>query len=221
MTKCPLKKGRGLILKELQSLVPCPIGGACQDKTDEQLVREAIKNKECFLYLMERYQEKIQRYVLKISGLPWDSVQDLTQDIFVKVYSNLDRFDNTRKFSSWIYRIARNETINFWLYSQRRKTENWDVSDSSQQSFLSDGRNLENDIYQKINNEKLVKTFENLDEKYQEVIAKNYLEGKSYREIAQELEKPVATIGTLLNRARKMLHYELLKIGFTSKTALR
>jgi len=215
-----MNKQGGLAQRELNSLIPCSIGGACQDKTDEQLVSQAIKNKECFIYLMERYENKIQRYVLKISGLPWESVQDLTQDIFVKVYTNLDKFDQSKKFSSWIYRIARNETINFWLYNQRRKTESWDISGASQ-SYISDGRNMENDIYQKINNERLVKTFKNLDEKYQEVIAKNYLEGKSYQEIARELEKPVATIGTLLNRARKLLHYELLKIGFTNETALR
>lgn len=219
MNKCPMKKRGGLVQQELKSLIPCPIGGACQDKTDEQLVAQAARDKECFLYLMERYQDKIQRYVLKISGLPWESVQDLTQNIFVKVYTHLDTFDTNKKFSSWIYRIARNETINFWLYSQRRKTENWDISGASQ-SFISDGRNLENDVYQKINNERLVKTFANLDEKYQEVIAMNYLEGKSYQEISRELEKPVATIGTLLNRARKLLRYELLKIGFTRETAI-
>jgi len=220
MTKCPEKKRGRLAPKKHVSLIPCSIGGACQDKTDEQLVAQAIKSKECFIYLMERYQEKIQRYVMKISGLPWESVQDLAQDIFVKVYTNLEKFDGNKKFSSWIYRIARNETINFWLYSQRRKTASWDVSGASQ-TFISDGRNMESDIYQKINNERLVKTFENLGEKYQEVIALNYLEGKSYQEIAEELSKPVATIGTLLNRARKLLREELMKIGFTNETALR
>ncbi|HLN19181.1 MAG TPA: RNA polymerase sigma factor [Patescibacteria group bacterium] len=219
MKKCAQENKIFLNLENLINPIPCPIGGICQEKTDEQLVMQAKENKDCFIYLMERYETKIQRYVMKISGLPWELVQDLTQDIFVKVYTNLDRFDVDKKFSSWIYRIARNETINYWLYSQRRKTENWDVSGSSQ-SFISDGRNLENDIFQKINNEELVKTFKNLGEKYQEVIALNYLEGKSYQEIARELNKPVATIGTLLNRARKILKQELLKVGFTSETAL-
>lgn len=219
MKKCGLKNERSLLSHELASPIPCPLGGSCQDKTDEQLVSQARENKDCFLYLMERYELKIQRYVLKISGLPWDLVQDLTQDIFVKVYINLDKFDTDKKFSSWIYRIARNETINFWLYNQRRKTENWDIS-GAPQNYISDGRDLEKDIFQKINNEELVKTFKNLGEKYQEVIALNYLEGKSYQEIARELNKPIATIGTLLNRARKLLKEELVKIGFTSETAL-
>lgn len=220
MINCPRLGQRSLVKQELKSLIPCPIGGACQDKTDEQIVSQIKTDKECFIYLMERYQAKIQRYVMKISGIPLEAAQDLTQDIFVKVYTKIDTFDTEQKFSSWIYRIAKNETINYWLYSRRRKTESWDIF-RTPHNFIGDGKDLEAEVYQKITNEKLVGSFYNLNEKYREVLALNYLEGKSYREIALELEKPIATIGTLLNRGKKLLKDELLKIGLTSQTASR
>lgn len=157
---------------------------------------------------------------MKISGVPSESAEDLVQEIFVKIYLNLDRFDTSKKFSSWLYRIARNETINYWLYSKRRQRENWDIA-LAPQMIIKDGNDIEREVFQKINNEKMVGTFENIGEKYRQVLIKNYLEGKSYREIAKDLEKPVATIGTLLSRGKRLLKEELVKIGFTAQTALR
>lgn len=191
-----------------------------QDKKDEELVEQIKTNKELFIYLMKRYEEKIKKYIRRISGLPPEAVEDLSQNIFLKVYLNLDYFDQSQKFSSWIYRIAHNETINFWLYNKRRQVEPWDINEAPK-NVLRDSTNIENEIYQKINNQKLLDAFEVIDQKYSAVLVLNFIEGKSYREIAKEMDKPIATIGTLLNRGKKILKKELVRIGFTPDTAFQ
>lgn len=198
----------------------CPLGHTCGEKSDEQILAQARENKDCFVYIMVRYEEKIKKYVRRISGLPIEAVEDLTQDIFMKIYIHLDEFDTNQKFSSWIYRIAHNETINYWLYAKRRKMESWDANEAVK-SLLKDDRDIENEIYQKINNEKLLEAFKVIQEKYRSVLVMNYLEGKSYREISHELDKPIATIGTLLNRGKKLLKKELIKAGLTAESAFQ
>ena len=80
-------------------------------KTDEELVGLVLQNQDDFLYIMERYQEKLSRYIYRISGLVKEDTEDALQEIFLKVYQNLNDFDTSLKFSSWIYRIAHNHII--------------------------------------------------------------------------------------------------------------
>ena len=80
---------------------------------DENLV-EIVRNKnrEFFSEIVTRYQNKIYSYISRLTGNR-DEAEDLTQEVFIKVYQNLHGFDVKRKFSSWIYRIAHNESVNF------------------------------------------------------------------------------------------------------------
>ena len=78
------------------------------DKSDEELVRLFTEgNERAFKELMERYSKKILNYINRMI-YDRDRAQDLLQDTFIRVYRNIDRFDTSRRFSTWLYTIATN-----------------------------------------------------------------------------------------------------------------
>lgn len=192
--------------------------GVCHEKTDEELVAMTRENKDCFIYLMHRYEGKMKKYIARISGVPKETVDDLVQDVFLRVYLNLEKFDTGARFSPWIYRIAHNLTINFWTAGKSRQSESsLDVYEGDG-GILKDENNFEKEVHWKMANEKITEAFENLQEKYGRVLHMAYMEQKSYKEIAAELDAPISTVGTLLSRGKKLFSVELLKIGLTPET---
>lgn len=200
----------------------CPMRHQCIDLSDEKIVELVKKNKNCYVCLMERYEAKMMRYVRRISGVSVETAQDIVQDVFLKVYINLNGFDPNLKFSSWLYRIAHNETINHWRRNKKRTANDvsWDNNEALK-NIIRDEYDAEQAVYQKITNEQLLESIKRIDEKYRIVLVLNYLEGKSYQEIADILNKPIGTVGTLLNRAKKVLKKELIKDGIKSSIATR
>ena len=81
--------------------------------TDEELVSLSLKDSKSFGELIRRYEDKFGRFVRRKAILSKEDTEDLLQDIFIKIYLNLNAFDKSLKFSSWGYRIAHNETISF------------------------------------------------------------------------------------------------------------
>jgi len=176
-----------------------------QNKTDEELVSLTLKNQEYFLYLVERYKEKLFRYIRRISSFEKEEVEDILQDIFIKVYQNLNGFDLKLKFSSWIYRITHNQVI-----SQYRKIKNkpkilsFDLNNHFLENISSD-LNLNQEINLNDLKEEINQFLNQLDIKYREVLILKFMEEKDYREISDILKKPIGTIATLINRAKKKL----------------
>lgn len=170
--------------------------------TDEQIVKK-IQGGDYRLYaeILKRYEKKIYFYVRRITS--WDqlSIEDMTQDTFVKAYKNLQSFDTTKKFSSWIYRIAHNVAVDF-LKSQKRPGVSVDDLEEvlvSKQTLVEDLAIMEADKV------RLHRAIDKLDVKYKEVIVLYYMEEKSYDEISEILRAPVSTIGVMLMRAKKKL----------------
>lgn len=167
---------------------------------DEDIVKK-IQNGETKLYelIIERYHDKLYRYINRMIYSHQDS-QDILQIVLIKTYTNIQSFNTKLKFSSWIYRIAHNESIN-WIKKNKNRYEFLE----SDQDINSD----EKDMYQKMEseiNQKLVAgCLKELDPKYKEVILLKYIEDKSYEEISDILRKPVSTVGVLINRARSKL----------------
>lgn len=177
-------------------------------KTDNELVELSLQKADYFLYLMNRYEKQLLYYIRRISGLNTDDAEDLLQEVFIKTYYNLNGFDPKLKFSSWIYRIAHNQTI-----SELRKRKARPVYYYEEQDLINIVNNLEVDdrIDKKNLEDEIKQALSNLDEKYREVLVLKFLEGKDYNEISDILKKPMGTIGTLINRAKKKLKEEILK----------
>src|SRR3990167_9965556 len=85
-----------------------------RDFTDEQLIEEVrSNNKELYVHIVERYQNKLMRYITYLIH-DEQKAADIVQETFIKAYVNLNGFNINKKFSSWIYRIAHNETMNMF-----------------------------------------------------------------------------------------------------------
>jgi len=174
-----------------------------QSKTDEQLVVLSLANQQYFTYIVERYQDKLARYISRITNVSKEETEDILQDVFIKVYENLNGFDTSLKFSSWIYRITHNEVINRFRKKQARPQKISLDSDLDIFESLASDTDIAQDLNIEEQAEIIKKTLNKLDIHYKEILILKYFEGKSYKEISDILKKPVNTVGTILHRARK------------------
>ncbi|MCD4704918.1 sigma-70 family RNA polymerase sigma factor [bacterium] len=177
----------------------------CDKKTDIELVQLTLKNEKYFLCLMKKYETKLLNYTKRISNFNHEDAEDILQDVFIKVYQNLNNFDPNLKFSSWIYRITHNEVISKFRKNKARP-EKSNLNIEIQNNILN---NITTDlnIEKKIDNELLKKQIFNIlslmDVKYREILILKFLEHKDYNEISDILKKPKGTVATLINRAKK------------------
>ena len=185
-------------------------GSECVNKTDEQIVVLTLKNQDYYLCLMKRYEAKLLNYILKISNINKEDAEDILQEVFIKAYQNLNDFDLNFKFSNWIYSVAHNATISaFRKKKVRPQTVSWEDKDLN--NILESTLDVENTSLQKLTYKQILKIINRLPLKYKDVLILKFMEGKDYREISDILHKPMGTIATLINRAKKSLKQELKK----------
>ncbi len=174
-----------------------------ENKSDEEIVKMAIENSDFYYFLMKRYEDKLLRYIQRISGVPEEVGQDILQDVFLKVYQNLLSFDFKLKFSSWIYRIARNTAISYWR-KNKKDWKNYYLEDNEKlRNSLESQDDMEKDILRKTNAENVNKVMCQLKPVYREVLTLKFLEDKNYEEISDIIKKPIGTVATLIFRAKK------------------
>lgn len=190
------------------------ISSECINKTDEQIVVLTLKNQDYYLCLMKRYEDKLLNYILKISNTSREDAEDILQEVFIKAYQNLNDFDLNFTFSNWIYSIARNTTISaFRKKKVRPQTVSWEDKDLN--NLLQSTLDIENTSHQKLIYKHILKIINQLPLKYKDVLILKFVEGKDYQEIGDILHKPMGTVGTLINRAKKSLKQELKKEDIT------
>lgn len=171
--------------------------------SDEELVKMTLSNQDNFLYIVNRYEKRLISYIHKISNISFEEAEDILQEVFIKIYRNLNGFDNKLKFSSWVYRITHNEVIsNFRKTKSRPQNIDWDVDDNILNNISSD-LDIDKDIDNKYLRKNILQTLNSLDIKYKEVLILKYIEQRDYKEISDILKKPSGTVGTLINRAKK------------------
>jgi len=174
--------------------------------TDEELVEQTLLNKSVFGELVDRYQAKLTRYVARLGVKDPDDQLDVLQEIFLKTYRNLNGFDSSLKFSSWIYRIAHNEAIS-WYRKKNVRPEGHLIGDSEEIiSFLGDKQESADISFDKeLNAKEVNQAILKIDEKYRVAIILRFFEHKEYDEISDILKIPVGSVGTLLHRGKKQL----------------
>lgn len=177
---------------------------------DEELAALAKSSSESFGVLMKRYESRLLAFIRRMSGCRSEDAEDILQESFIKAYYNLNDFDPSLKFSSWIYRIVRNETVSEWRKKKARPSV---ILDSESWAKIKAANDLAGEMSQKMDREIVERAVNQLPEKYREVVILNYFEGRSYEEMADILRKPTGTIGTLINRAKKQLKDIIIKYG--------
>ena len=182
-----------------------------KELTDSELV-EIVRNSDQERYgeIIERYQGKLFAYLFRLIGSR-DEAQDILQDVFLKAYRNLQSYDEARKFSSWIYRIAHNEAVNFIKRRALKRFIPWEdiaaTKDKLEMMSFEEGADkawLRKEIGKEVN-----AALDKMPFKYKQVLVLRYFSDKSYEEISEILGKPMNTVGTLISRAKRKLSEEL------------
>lgn len=181
-----------------------------EQKTDEELVLLSLEKAENYLFLMKRYESKLIRYILRISNVTREDAEDILQDTFISVYQNLNGFDNAFKFSSWIYRITHNKTISY-IRKIKARPKTIDLEDKEILDKLIITKEMDLEIHNEVLKEKLLDEINSLEVKYKSVLVLRFIEGKEYSEISDILKMPINTVGTLINRAKKLLKDKISK----------
>jgi RNA polymerase sigma-70 factor (ECF subfamily) len=175
---------------------------------DAAVVTSFLDGEErAFGELVERYQTRLLNFIYRTIG-DREKAEDLVQEVFIRVYRHLHRFDRTKKFSTWIYTIASNLAKNelrnrsrnpLVLFQTIRK--NWQDEDRPLQ--FEDDTTRPDDLYRKRHLRELVEaSVSQLPEHHREVFVLRELEGKSYEEIAEITDTNLGTVKSRLNRAR-------------------
>ena len=190
-----------------------PLPGAAvreQLKTleDSDVVAAFLGGEErAFQELVQRYQTRLLNFIYRTIG-DRERAEDLVQEVYIRVYRHLHRFDRSKKFSTWIYTIAsnlaknelRNRSRNPLVLFQTIK-KNWQDEDRPLQ--FEDTTSRPDDLYRKRHLRALVEdTVARLPEHHREVFVLRELEGKSYEEIAEITDCNLGTVKSRLNRAR-------------------
>ena len=184
---------------------------------DDHALMAAIKagEQEAFNEIVARYKNKLTNFVYRLLN-DYERASDLTQETFIRIYTNADRYEASNNFSTYIYRIAQNLAISEIRQRKRRGL--------FQMPFFSsdrDGEELEVEVADKrilapedvmIDDERRAavrRAITTLPEKYRVALVLRDVEGRSYEEISEILELSDGTVKSRINRARNLLKEKL------------
>ncbi len=202
-----MRQGQGV--PELAPATPArDVRAALRTLEDAAVVSAFLAGEErAFEELVERYQVRLLNFVYRTIG-DREKAEDLVQEVFIRVYRHLHRFDRAKKFSTWVYTIAsnlaknelRNRSRNPLVLFQTIK-KNWD--DDERPLQFEDNASRPDDLYRKRHLRELVEaSVARLPEHHRQVFVLRELEGKSYEEIAEITACNLGTVKSRLNRAR-------------------
>jgi len=170
-------------------------------------------DRAAFTDLVELYKDKIYHLAFRMLGNSQEA-EDMTQETFLRVFRNLDRYDETLKFSTWIYRIATNLTID--RLRKRKMTYSLDADVTVEGEGLDwysilassepgpEGQIVLSDMQRRIR-----EAIDTLPKKYKSVIILKYLHDMSLQEISDVLDMPVTTVKTRVHRGWEFLRRKL------------
>ena len=178
---------------------------------DILLVRQILEsaNREAYAQLMDEYYDKVYSRMLKMINEP-DYAEDLTMEAFNKAFMKLDQYTPDYPFSTWLYRIAKNNCID---YLRRYRNDNENKANPYEARIGMAAHELANQLPSPeellINQEEtklLREIVETLHPKYKDIIKLYYFKELSCEEIAQNLDLPEGTVKVRLYRARELLY---------------
>ena len=157
-----------------------------------ELQKRIYSDPNSFQEIISEYEEKILRYIQRISAFEYEEAQNILQEVFLKVYIHINEYDPRWSFSGWIYRIAHNEIIDSYRKNKKRSND-ISLSESEYEKVfevLSEGNPLVEFQKEEIRN-CIRNGISMLPEEYREVFILRYLEERSYEEISDILLLPL------------------------------
>lgn len=173
----------------------------CEKLSDNEIVQKSLVNMEYFNFLYDRYEKRLLRYIKRISSVSNEEAEDILQNSFIKIWQNLNEFDQSMSFSSWIYRIVHNETVSNWRnekhYGKSKKVK-------FEENLFKHTLN-EFDKKEDVEKKEFYahEVLDLLPLKYKSVLILKFIEGMRYQEISDVLKISEGTVATRINRAKK------------------
>jgi len=162
---------------------------------------------QAFEELVRMYRSQVAGIAYKIVG-DYDDAKDISQMVFVKLYHNLRRYDSSKRFSTWLYRIATNASIDFIRKFKKQKfellEETWGVSASREASPADE-------FALKMLKEFVLKSADRLGYKQRMAFVLRDIDGLEIAEVADIMQMPQATVRWYLHRARSRLRKDIRK----------
>jgi RNA polymerase sigma-70 factor (ECF subfamily) len=180
---------------------------------EARLARRALKgDQQAFAEIVALYQDKLYHMAFRMLGSRQEA-EDVTQEAFLRVYRNLDRYDESMKFSTWIYRIATNLCID--RLRKRKAIYSLDAESNEHEGLdgyaliPSDNRTPESETLLTETQRIVREAIDTLPAKYKSVMVLRYLHDLSLQEIGEVLDMPVTTVKTRVHRGREFLRKKL------------
>jgi RNA polymerase sigma-70 factor (ECF subfamily) len=181
--------------------------------SDHELVTRAqLGSEKAYRELLDRYQRPVFSIIFRMIR-DREQAEDLAQETFVRVFNHIGRYDPRYKFSSWIFKIATNLTID-WIRRKELKTVSIDGSrnattsdemEASAITIVSEDENPEELLEAKELGEEIEAAIGKLRPEYRAAILLRHVEGREYQEIAEIMSLPLGTVKTYIHRGRNEL----------------
>jgi RNA polymerase sigma-70 factor, ECF subfamily len=168
-------------------------------------------DQEAFGAIVDRYQKAIFNVAYRMVN-DYEDAMDITQSAFIKAYENLDSYDPSHKFFSWLYRIAINESLNH--VSRRRRLTRLAYEPGDPREFASDMRSPEDPAEKSETEEMLQDALTQLKFDYRLVVILRHFLSLSYREIGEITDVPEKTVKSRLFTGRQLLKEILVERGY-------
>ena len=184
-------------------------GSKLTNLTDNELVRLALEqNQAAYIVLYTRYNTGVRSHIARYV-IQKEDVEDICLESFQKAFSQLESYNPEYKFSTWIYRIARNTAFDHLSRHDREKNNipttsiNEDFAELKELPAVM--HNPEEDIINQQEYDKWLNNIEKLKDDYKIVAKMNLIDNFGYKEIADALDMPINTVKTKIRRAKAML----------------
>ncbi|CEH31488.1 RNA polymerase sigma-70 factor, ECF subfamily [Aneurinibacillus migulanus] len=183
------------------------------DITEQRIIQRAKNgDRDAFAELVDLYKDKVYHVSYRMVGNRQEA-EDVAQETFLRVYANLDNYDPQYKFSTWIYRIASNLSID--LLRKRKKNLSIDAEISGAEGVdwhdrLADtSKGPEEEVLTDELQGEVQGAIMGLSPKYRAVMLLRYIEDLSLQEISEAVQLPISTIKTRIHRGREALRKKL------------
>ena len=184
-------------------------GSKLTNLSDTELIRLAIEqNQAAFIVLYTRYNAGVRSHIARYV-IQKEDVEDICLESFQKAFSQIESYNPEYKFSTWIYRIARNTAFDYLSRHDREKNNMPTTSINEDFAELKElpavMHNPEEDIINQQEYDKWLNNIEKLKDDYKTVAKMNLIDNFGYKEIADALELPINTVKTKIRRAKAQL----------------
>lgn len=176
-------------------------------RTDEELVESALAGQaEAFRELYDRFYSRAYRLAYGMTGRH-DLAEDLTQEIFMRAYQKLDKYQQRSSFATWFYRLAVNSSLNSRMREKREHHENIESQTALPVSLSC--KPVETGILRQQVQEQINRALLSLKPRMRIIVILKDIEGLNIAEIADRLNCSKGTVASRLFRARDLLAQKL------------